>query len=183
VVDHHSRYVLAWVRLGIRHVRIQPSRPEQNGAHERMHRTLKAETTRPPADSRRGQQRKFGACRHLYNHERPHEAFGQQPPARLWQPAVREHPRTLSEPEYPRHHLARLVRCAGTIRLRGHLFVSRALADEYIGLEETADGMWSIYSITCCSVNSRSQTIGSIPDQRTRGEVLPMFPVAPTRVK
>ena len=70
-----------WMRLGLRHVRTQPSHPEQNGAHERMHRTLKAETTRPPALTRLGQQRKFEAFRHVYNHERPHEALGQQPPA------------------------------------------------------------------------------------------------------
>jgi len=60
------------------------SHPEQNGAHERMHRTLKAETTRPPAGNRVGQQRKFDAFRYTYNHERPHEALDQQPPARRW---------------------------------------------------------------------------------------------------
>src|SRR6266542_4500621 len=55
-----------WIRLGIRPVRIEPSHPEQNGAHERMHRTFKAETTRPPAVNRRGQQRKFEAFRYTY---------------------------------------------------------------------------------------------------------------------
>jgi transposase InsO family protein len=76
-----------WIRLGIRQVRIEPSHPEQNGAHERMPRTLKAETTRPPAVNRVGQQRKFEAFRYTDNHERPHEALGQPPPARRWQPS------------------------------------------------------------------------------------------------
>lgn len=135
-----------WIRLGIRPVRIEPSHPEQNATHERMHRTLKAETTRPPALNRLGQQRKFEVFRHTYNHERPHEALAQQPPARLWQPSEREYPRSLPEPEYPGHYLVRLVGSAGTIRLRGRqLFVSRALAHEHIGLEETAGGIWSIY--------------------------------------
>lgn len=135
-----------WLRLGIRHVRIEPSHPEQNGAHERMHRTLKAETTRPPAFDLLAQQRKFEAFRRTYNDERPHEALAQQPPARLWQPSEREYPRSLPQPEYPGHHFVRLVGSAGTIRFRGRqLFLSRALDDEYIGLEETADGIWSVY--------------------------------------
>lgn len=135
-----------WIRLGIRHVRIEPGHPEQNGAHERMHRTLKAETTRPPAFNRAAQQRKFDAFRRTYNHERPHEALAQQPPARLWQPSPREYPRSLPTPEYPGHHLVRLVGSGGTIRFHGRqLFLSRALDDEYIGLEEAADGIWSVY--------------------------------------
>ena len=138
-----------WMRLGIRHVRTEPSHPEQNGAHERMHRTLKAETTRPPALTRRGQQQKFDAFRQVYNHERPHEALGQQPPARVWRPSAREYPRTLPTAEYPGHHLVRLVGSAGTIGFRGHqVFLSRALEDEYVGLAETADGVWSIYFYT-----------------------------------
>jgi len=135
-----------WIRLGIRHVRSEPGHPEQSGAHERMHRTLKAETTRPPARNRVGQQQKFEAFRDTYNHERPHEALAQQPPARLWQPSEREYPRSLPEAEYPAHHLVRLVGPAGTIRFRGRqLFLSRALEQEYVGLEETAEGIWSIY--------------------------------------
>lgn len=135
-----------WIRLGIRHVRSEPSHPEQNGAHERMHRTLKAETTRPPALARAGQQRKFDAFRRIYNHERPHEALDQRPPARLWQPSPREYPRSLPKPDYPGHHLVRLVGSAGTIGFHGRqLFLSRALNDEHVGLEETADGIWSVY--------------------------------------
>ena len=135
-----------WIRLGIRPVRTEPSHPEQNGAHERMHRTLKAETTRPPAATRVGQQRKFEAFRHTYNHERPHEALGQQPPARWWRPSGREYPRVLPKPEYAGHHAVRLVGSAGTIGFRGRqIFLSRALADEHVGLEESGDGVWSVH--------------------------------------
>src|SRR2546427_479220 len=66
-----------WIRLGIAQQRIQPSHPEENGAHERMHRTLKAETTRPPPRTRRGQQRRLHRFPTQHNHERPHEALGQ----------------------------------------------------------------------------------------------------------
>jgi putative transposase len=135
-----------WMRLGIRHQRIEPSHPEQNGAHERMHRTLKAETTRPPAQTRRGQQRKFDRFRAEYNHERPHEAQNDHPPARAWRPSRRAYPTAIPKPEYPGHHLVRLVCNAGTFRFRSRqIFLSNALAQDYIGLEETKDGIWSIY--------------------------------------
>ncbi|HKO59001.1 MAG TPA: integrase core domain-containing protein [Thermoanaerobaculia bacterium] len=71
-----SRLSLWWIRLGIRIERIVPGHPEQNGAHERMHRTLKAETARPPERTLDRQQKRFDEFRHTYNHERPHEALG-----------------------------------------------------------------------------------------------------------
>jgi len=135
-----------WMRLGIRHQRIEPSHPEQNGAHERMHRTLKAETTRPPARTLHGQQRKFDRFRDEYNHERPHEAQGDRPPAKAWRASRREYPAKLPKPEYPGHHLVRLVSNAGTFRFQSRqIFLSNALAQDHVGLEETKDGIWPIY--------------------------------------
>jgi len=79
-------------------------------------------------------------------HPEPHEALGQQPPARQWRPSGREYPRVLPTPEYPGHHVVRLVGSGGTIRFRGRqLFLSRALEDEYVGLEESGDGIWSVH--------------------------------------
>jgi len=75
-----------WVRLGILPELIEPGRPAQNGRHERMHRTLKAETTRPAAGSLAAQQRKFNVFREEFNHERPHEALDQQTPASCYTP-------------------------------------------------------------------------------------------------
>jgi transposase InsO family protein len=135
-----------WIRLGIAHQRIEPSHPEQNGAHERMHRTLKAETARPPAATRRGQQRRFHRFLEEYNLERPHEAHGQQPPDTLWHPSPRGYPSKILKPEYPGHHLVRRVCTAGTFRFkRRQIFLSHTLSQDDIGLEETADGVWSIY--------------------------------------
>src|SRR5947208_3415213 len=92
------------------------------------------------------QQRRFQRFRTEYNHERPHEALGQQPPATVWHPSPRPYPRRLPHPEYPGHHLVRLVSDAGTFRFKAQqLFLSQALKQDYIGLEETADGVWSIY--------------------------------------
>lgn len=73
----------AWcVTLGIRPLLTPPRHPEQNGRHERMHRTLKAEATRPAARTARAQQQRFDAFRDEYNTLRPHEALGLTPPAR-----------------------------------------------------------------------------------------------------
>lgn len=135
-----------WIQLGIGHKRIEPGHPEQNGAHERMHRTLKAETARPPATTLRGQQRKFTSFRKEYNEERPHMALGQGTPAKAWRPSRRPYPRAIPEPEYPGHHLVRLVCTAGTFRFRSRaVFLSHTLQGLHIGLEEIRDGIWAIY--------------------------------------
>src|SRR5262249_1175098 len=96
---------LWWIRLGISVVRIVPGHPEQNGAHERMHRTLKAETTRPPASTFEAQQKLFDRFRHQFNNERPHEALGQKRPATVYVPSPRPYPETLPPIEYPGHLL------------------------------------------------------------------------------
>ena len=79
------------LRLGIQHQRILPASPHQNGAHERMHKTLKGDAIRPPRPNLTTQQRAFNAFRHLYNEERPHEALGGRPPASLYRPSAREY--------------------------------------------------------------------------------------------
>ena len=135
-----------WMQLGIRHFRIEPGKPQQNGRHERMHRTLKAKTTRPPAYDLAGQQELFDGFRHEFNEIRPHEALGQETPASVWQPSKREMPEEVKPPEYPGHYLPRLVSNAGTFRFKNNqIFISETLAQQYIGFEEVDDGIWSIY--------------------------------------
>ena len=135
-----------WSTLGIRHQRIEPGRPEQNGRHERLHRTLKAEATRPPERNHATQQARFDRFCREYNHERPHEALGQRPPASLYHTSPRQMPAKLAAPEYPGHCLVRRVSHAGTLRFQSRqLFLSDTLRQEWIALEETGDGIWSIY--------------------------------------
>jgi putative transposase len=140
-----SRLSAWWIRLGITPVRIHPGCPWENGIHERMHRTLKAHTTKPPAESMRGQQERFDTFRRVFNHERPHDALEGQVPAQRLKHCMRAYPEKLPPLEYPGHFEKRHVRTSGEIKWQGHrLFVSETLAGEWIGIEELADGVWSL---------------------------------------
>jgi len=135
-----------WLRLGIQHQRILPAQPQQNGAHERMHKTLKGDAIRPPRSTLVTQQRAFNAFRRLYNDERPHEALQNRPPATLYRPSPRAYSGAVPPVEYPGHFLVKRVTNAGTIRLKKRLlFIANALKQHPVGLEEVADGIWSIH--------------------------------------
>jgi transposase InsO family protein len=141
-----SRLSVWWLKLGIRLERNDPGHPEQNGAHERMHRTLKAETTRPPQFDFAQQQRVFDAFREEYSQQRPHEGIGMRCPAELYVTSARTLPAALPVVRYPGHYEIRSVRPDGYIKWTGRtLFVSEALAGERVGLEEVDDGLWSLY--------------------------------------
>jgi transposase InsO family protein len=130
-----------WLKLGIAPRYIPPSSPQDNGRHERMHRTLKEETARPPAATAREQQARFDTFRRHYNEERPHEALGQTPPAKHWRAPSRQLPRRLEEPWYDADHEVRRVRPPGTIKWRGEqVFIGEALAGELVGLAELEKG-------------------------------------------
>jgi len=135
-----------WLRLGIRHERIEPSHPEQNGQHERMHRTLKAETTRPAGGNSLEQQERFDRFRREFNEERPHEALELKTPAEVYQPSTRHYPVPLPELRYPLHDDVLLVTRHGHIRLpkARTVFLSNALADQPVGLREGEDGRWLV---------------------------------------
>lgn len=141
-----SRLSVWWVKLGIWPERIDPGRPEQNGRHERMHRTLKAECANPPATSRREQQRRFDGFRAEFNHERPHEALGQTVPAAHYTPSPRRYPARLEDPAYPCAYELRRVRSRGEIKWQGELiFTGEALIGEVVGINENRDGDGELY--------------------------------------
>jgi putative transposase len=135
-----------WVRLGILPECIEPGKPHQNGRHERLHRTLKAETTRPPGANLRAQQQKFNLFREEFNHERPHEALDMRTPAASYAPSPRKMPTKLPSLAYPDRFEVRYVSANGGIRWN-HLWVnvSHVCVGEYVGLEEIDDGVWNVY--------------------------------------
>lgn len=163
-----------WIKLGIRPLRGRPHHPQDNGRHERMHRTLKAETTRPPAQESRGQQKRFDAFRKEYNDERPHEALGQRPPARLYRVSRRPFPGRIPEVEYPGHYEVRQVSSGGIFTWRSQaIFLGHSLIGERIGLREVEDGLWRVcFADVELGVLDEVQLKG-----RKTGRVLPMSPV------
>ena len=133
-----------WLKLGVRHERIKPGRPQQNGRLERLHRTL-LEAMRPAAADRHAQLRRFEAFRRDYNHDRPHQALGQLSPASFYVPSPRPMPSRISEPEYPDDFLVRKVRSKGQIRLAGQfIHLSCALVGEAVALEPIEAG-WRVW--------------------------------------
>ena len=135
-----------WLRLGIQHQRILPGQPQQNGAHERMHKTLKGDAIRPPRATLAAQQRAFNRFQGVYNTERPHKFLRGRTPGSLYRPSPRAYTGELPPIEYPGHFLVKRITNAGTFRFKKRLlFIANALKQHTIGLEEIADGIWSIH--------------------------------------
>lgn len=145
-----SRLSVWWMKLGIKLERTEPASPQQNGRHERMHRTLKAETTRPAGTNMLQQQERFDRFQEIYNNKRPHEALDQRPPADFYRLSEVRYPERIPEPQYPLHDLVLRVRPSGHIympgsgRATGDAFLSGALAGEQVGLRELDDNLWLV---------------------------------------
>ena len=139
-----SRLAVWWIKLGIQPERIEAGHPEQNGRHERMHRTLKLDLR--PAQDWRGQQLELDRFRHDYNHVRPHESLDMQTPASVYEPSPRPYPERLPEIEYPETMLARTVKSHGHFRWKRHdVFLSEVLWGERVGLLPFDDGCYTVY--------------------------------------
>lgn len=169
-----------WAKLGVRHERIAPGKPQQNGRHERFHRTL-LEAMRPPAANTTAQAERFGAFRQDYNHQRPHEALGQLPPAALYRPSTRKLPHQPPEPTYPAEAAVRQVRSNGEIKWRGDLvYISSALAGEAVAILETehGHGLVRFHDLSIGLIDRKTNRLGrlSVPAP-TGAEVSPIHPV------
>ncbi len=161
-----SRLAVWWMKLGIVPERIAAGHPEQNGRHERMHRTLKAETATPPAVNRRAQQRSFDRFRQEYNQQRPHEALAMQTPAAVYVSSERAFPARVPEPEYGSALQVRKVRPCGNFTWGGEdVFLSEVLQGERIGLLPIEDGHFIIYfaEVPIARFDSRRLRVAPLP--------------------
>ena len=142
-----SRLSYWWIRLGIHPERIKPGHPEQNGRHERMHKTLKDHTARLPAKTLAQQQRWFNGFCVEYNEHRPHEALGMRTPSECYCGSIRNFPSRLPQVSYPDHMQIRKVHMHGDIQyLCRKLFVTECLYGEYVGVEQIdEDTSWLWY--------------------------------------
>jgi hypothetical protein len=135
-----------WMRLGIGHQRIRPGCPQENGAHDRMHRTFKREAIKPVRATCTAQQRNFDAFQSEYNTERPHEYLDQATPASRYRSSPRPYLDRLPPFEYPGHYQVKKITAGGTFRFQNRLlYLANAMVDQQIGLEETDDGIWAIH--------------------------------------
>lgn len=135
-----SRLSYWWIRLGIYPERIEPGHPEQNGRHERIHKTLKDYTARPPASSITQQQKRFSKFCDEYNEHRPHEALQMRTPSQCYSQSPRSFPSRLPQVTYPEHMKVRLVYPHGDIHYLGkRVFLTESLRGEYIGVEQITE--------------------------------------------
>lgn len=146
-IQRLTRLAVWLIELGIEPVYSDPGHPEQNGRHERMHRELKGEATRPPGYNLQGQQRKLNAFVRFYNEIRPHDALGKIPPIKAHTPSPRPYPDKIRGWDYPKEFSERRVARNGAIRWGhdGWIRVSTALNEKWVGLEPVDEGIWRVY--------------------------------------
>src|SRR5262245_5853473 len=139
-----SKLSVWWLRLGIAIERIKPGQPQQNGRHERMHLTLKKETTRPSGRNSLQQQAKFDAFVQEFNTDRPHEALDMRCPAEIYTPSARPY-NGLPELAYPLHDRTIVVTACGRICLhRKRINLSTVFAGQSLGIKEIDEGIWLV---------------------------------------
>jgi transposase InsO family protein len=140
-----SRLSVWWIKLGIKVERIEPGKPQQNGRHERMHKTLKAAVANPPSANLRLQQQAFDHFWDEYNFQRPHEALGMKYPGDIYKSSPKKFPNRIRPLEYEDPFIVRSVRQNGCIRWKKELFLSETLAGEKVGLKWVDEHLLEIY--------------------------------------
>jgi putative transposase len=140
-----SRLSVLWLRLGIAIERIEPGHPEQNGRHERMHRTLKQTAANPPGNNLLQQQEMLETFMNIFNRERPHEGIGMQCPADIYVPSVKPYPSVLEDYDYSGHTHTRMIQRNGTFRFKERkVFISEVFAEQEVGITQIDEDIWCI---------------------------------------
>lgn len=144
-----SKLSVFWIRLGIGIERIKPGNPQENGSHERMHRTLKAETTKPPSANSLSQQERFDAFQATFNHERPHAAIDMKSPAELYRPSKIVYDPEIVPLRYPAHTLTTRITKCGKIfiankKLNLAVAVGKPFGGYNVGLNLVDKGLWQV---------------------------------------
>ena len=163
----------AWfIRLGIKVDRTRPAHPQDNGGHERMHRDMKGELQKKPANSLHEEQERFDLWKREFNTIRPHEALGMKTPAEIYRRSVKRFPKHLPKIEYPASYSMRSVRHDGYIKWNGTTrYVSQALAGEKVGLERMSDTTMRLWY---CDVQiGELDLLGASPLRPTASEETP----------
>lgn len=140
-----SRLSAWWWRLGIQVEFTRRGCPQDNGAHEQMHRIYKCDVANPPARTPTLQQSRTTRWVRYYNEQRPHEALGQKVPAQFYRPSRRRW-RALPQLHYPRRWPTRRVTNRGWVSWHGRQrMIGRAFTGQPIGLHRQQPGHYAVY--------------------------------------
>src|SRR5258708_7577178 len=146
-----SKLSVWWTSLGIRVEFIRPASPQLNGSHERIHRTLKADTTQPPSKNAPAQQRRFSPLRQRFNYERPHQPIAMQRPADLYEPSANPDRSSDKTINYPQDYLVKQVSQSGFITYSGeHYFLGEAFAGVNVGVHKNLSHQTEIFFANKC---------------------------------
>lgn len=168
-----SRLSVWWIKMGIVPERIRRGKPQENGKHERMHRTL-LEAIQPPAKNLKEQQRRFDAFRREFNQERPHQALGDCPPAQFYEASPRQYPGKTPKVEYGSGLVIKRVQKHGDILWNGRrLFLNQALADEPVAFEPLDDPWWLVRfaTVKLAKFNAQERSIYPLTAEDLKGPV------------
>ena len=173
-----SKLSVWWLRLGIEIERIKPGNPQQNGRHERIHLTLKLETTKPAAQNFLQQQQRFDDFLACYNQERPHQALNMQCPAERYVRSTRPY-QGLPDFDYPFHDLTVTVTTCGRICFkRRKINLSTVFAGQNVGIKQVSDRIWLVTFMEYDLGYFDDQTCRLEPIENPFGpKLLPMCPV------
>ena len=168
-----SRLAVWWMKLGIVPERIAAGHPEQNGRHERMHRTLAEETASPPSANARAQQRSFDRFRQVFNEERPHQALDMCTPSSRYEPSPRPYPARVGEPEYGSAMKVRRVQSRGEFYWKHQeVFLSEVLTGEPVGLLPLDDRYYRVHftAVPLALFDSYELRVTKLPDDEDDDE-------------
>jgi putative transposase len=136
-----SRLSAWWVALGIDLERGRPGHPQDNGAHERMHRDISRELEALGESD----QEALDLWRQTFNFARPHEALGMRCPGELYAPSHRKYDGTPEDLEYPQMCTRRVCQ-HGLIKVDGQrLFLSTSLAGWSVGLKPITQNVMDVW--------------------------------------
>ena len=157
-----------WIDIGATPTRIDPGKPQQNGTHERIHRTMIDTVLQTVRRTKRAQQQSFDDFRYEYNIIRPHRSLDRKPPATLHTPYARSYPDKILPPEYPTVFEPRQVRRSGEVKWDGErMFLSQVLAGETVGFEQASDDEWDVWyrHVIVATYQARSRKIVAAKDR------------------
>jgi transposase InsO family protein len=170
-----------WMALGIKLDRIEPGKPYQNGAHERMHLDMRNELEGQIDGDIRYHQKVFEDWRKEFNEERPHESLRMKTPAMVYKVSEITYEPGLIEFEYPKNYKSRNVNSRGFVNYKGkRYFIGNPFNGYNVGIDIDKTGQLNVWFGNNLIGYFDKETLLIIPEKndnfkiRKKRKVLPM---------